>query len=136
MEGANRLAQPPVLSAPDLASPLRALGPGLWQVAEKPSALCHTDLHAGQFRWRGGRLTAPLDFRDIAVGPPAWDMASKACFRGWWAAGQVAGDADRDAALFGLLLAFHRAGRAARQGGPQRIEEAVAFARGCLNRLS
>ncbi|GGL70801.1 hypothetical protein GCM10010840_06180 [Deinococcus aerolatus] len=98
-EGGQLAAQPPVLSAPDLASPLRALGPGLWQVAEKPLALCHTDLHAGQFRWRGGRLTAPLDFRDVAVGPPAWDMASKACFRGWWAAGQVAGDADRDAAL-------------------------------------
>ncbi len=133
-------AQPLIEHALDLAAPLAALERELWQVAELPSALCHTDLHGGQFRWRGGRLAALLDFGDVAIGPPAWDLASAAYFHGWNAAEQIAHGAslrcDRPVALFGLLLAFHRAGRAAGQGGTGRMAQAVAFARSCLSRLS
>lgn len=139
LNGSRLSAQPLIHHAPDLALPLAALEPELWQVAETPSTLCHTDLHAGQFRWQAGRLAALLDFGDAAIGPPAWDVASVAYFHGWNAAELVAGAAaescGRNAALFGLLLAFHRAGRAAEQGRPQRLADAAAFARGCLNRL-
>ncbi len=132
-------AQPLIHHAPDLALPLAALEPELWQVAETPSALCHTDLHVGQFLWQGGRLAALLDFGDAAIGPPAWDIASVAYFHGWNVAEMVAETAslrcDRNAALFGLLLTFHRAGRAAEQNRPQRLAECVGFARSCLNRL-
>lgn len=106
---------------------------------QEPAALCHTDLHAGQLRWQGGRLQALLDFGDAAVGPPAWDVASVAYFHGWPVARVVAAAAslpcDRDAALFGVLLAFHRANRAGEQGRPQRAAQATAFARQCLDRL-
>lgn len=139
LNGGRLSAQPLIHHVPDLAFPLAALEPELWQVAETPSALCHTDLHAGQFLWQGGRLAALLDFGDAAIGPPAWDVASVAYFHGWNAAELVVGAAsescDQNAALFGLLLAFHRAGRAAEQGRPQRLAESVAFARSCLNRL-
>lgn len=125
--------------APDLAAPLARLEPGLRRVVTAPVALCHTDLHAGQFRWRAGRLTALLDFGDAAVGPPAWDVASVAYFHGWAAAARVARAAGlpcgADAALFGLLLAFHRAHRAAAQNRPEVRAQATAFARGCLERL-
>ncbi|MBB5362176.1 aminoglycoside phosphotransferase (APT) family kinase protein [Deinococcus humi] len=132
-------AQPLIQHAPDLTAAITALEPELWQVAKLPSAVCHTDLHGGQFRWQGGRLAALLDFGDAAIGPPDWDLASAAYFNGWCAAEQIAHGAslrcDPPVALFGLFLAFHRAGRAAEQGGPRRIAEAVAFARSCLNRL-
>ncbi|CAM4372561.1 aminoglycoside phosphotransferase family protein [Deinococcus marmoris] len=139
LNGGRLSAQPLIHHAPDLAPPLAALEPELGQVTETPSALCHTDLHAGQFRWQAGRLWALLDFGDAAIGPPAWDVASVAYFHGWNAAELVAEAAslrcDRNAALLGVLLAFHRAGRAAEQGRPQRLAEAAAFARSCLDRL-
>jgi aminoglycoside phosphotransferase (APT) family kinase protein len=119
---------------------LAALEPELWRLAELPSALCHTDLHGGQLRWQGGRLAALLDFGDAAIGPPAWDIASVAWFHGWSAAEEIAQGVglrcDHPVALFGLLLAFHRANRAAEQGSPQRSAEAAAFARSCLSRLA
>jgi aminoglycoside phosphotransferase (APT) family kinase protein len=125
--------------APDLAAPLAALKDDLRRVAQKPAALCHTDLHAGQLRWQGGRLAALLDFGDAAVGPPAWDVAGVAYFHGWAAAARAARAAGLpcggDAALFGLLLALHRAHRAAAQGRPEVRAQATAFARGCLERL-
>ncbi|WP_415790247.1 hypothetical protein [Deinococcus saxicola] len=62
-----------------------------------------------------------------------------AYFHGWDAAELVAGAAsvacNRNAALFGLSLAFHRVVRAARQNRPQRSAEAATFVRDCLNRL-
>ncbi|WP_081995087.1 aminoglycoside phosphotransferase family protein [Deinococcus radiopugnans] len=144
LNGGELFVQPLLRHAPDLAPPLRALEAELWRVAGTPatlpSALCHTDLHAGQIRWQAGRLVALMDFGDAAVGPPAWDVASVAYFHGWSVAARVAEAAalacNRDAALFGLLLALHRAGRAAEQGGPARLDEAVAFARGCVRRLA
>ena len=50
--GGRLSAQTLIHHAPNLSLPLSALEPELCQVAETPSALCHTDLHAGQFRWQ------------------------------------------------------------------------------------
>lgn len=131
--------QPLSQHAPNLAGPLAALEPELRHVITGQTAVCHTDLHGGQFRWHRGRLLALLDFGDAAVGPPAWDGASLAYFHGWTVAEQVAQAArlpcGRDAALFGLLLAFHRANRAGEQDRPERVAQAAAFARSCLERL-
>lgn len=130
-------AQPLIRAAPDLAAPLAELEQELRGVAWGTTAVCHTDLHGEQFRWHSGRLAALLDFGDAASGPPAWDVASLASFHGWPAAAAVARAAalpcGRGAALFGLLLAFHRASRAVTLN---RTAEAVAFARGCLERLA
>ncbi|WP_019585293.1 phosphotransferase family protein [Deinococcus apachensis] len=133
-------AHPLVAAAPDLAGPLAGLEGDLRDVIGGRTALCHTDLHGEQFRWREGRLAALPDFGDAAIGPPAWDVASLAYFHGWSVAEEVARAAalpcGREAALFGLLLAFHRASRAVTLRHPARTTEAVAFARGCLARLA
>lgn len=131
---------PLIAAAPDLAEPLAGLEGDLRDVIGGRAALCHTDLHGEQFRWQAGRLAALLDFGDAAIGPPAWDVASLAYFHGWPAAVEVARAAalpcGREAALFGLLLAFHRASRAVTLNRPARTAEAVTFARGCLARLA
>lgn len=131
---------PLIVAAPDLAEPLAGLEGDLRDVIGGRTALCHTDLHGGQFHWREGRLAALLDFGDAAIGPPAWDVASLAYFHGWGVAERVARPTalpcGREAALFGLLLAFHRASRAVTLSRPARMTEAVAFARGCLARLA
>lgn len=126
-----------VLAAPELLAPLRAGWDDLLRTLAGPHAPGHTDLHAGNLCWRGGRLAALFDFGDAAAGPAVWDVASVAYFHGWAAAKAVA-DAARitdlpGAARFGLLLALHRAGRAGGRG--QSPARAVAFARACLDRL-
>ncbi|WP_216318015.1 phosphotransferase family protein [Deinococcus aestuarii] len=130
---------PLVGAAPELASPLLALRDDLENVTRGRTALCHTDLHVGQFRWRHGRLAALLDFGDASVGPPAWDVASLALFHGWEVAAQVAEAAEvpngRQAILFGLLLSLHHARRSITLGRPARMTAAVAFARACLRHL-
>ncbi|WP_221089394.1 aminoglycoside phosphotransferase family protein [Deinococcus aquaedulcis] len=128
--------QPLVQADPALHAPLARRAEDLRRVAQGPTRVCHTDLHAGQLVWRGGRLAALLDFGDAACVPAAWDVASVAYFHGWVAAEQVAGAAGlpcgTDAALFGLLLAQHRAARARRR---EQMAQAVGFAHGCLGRL-
>lgn len=130
---------PLIRAAPELASRIARLRDGLESVIHGQTALCHTDLHRGQFRWREGRLSALLDFGDAAIGPPAWDVASLAYFHGWAVAEEVGRAASlscgRDAALFGLLLSFHRASRAITLSRPARLTEATQFARSCLERL-
>lgn len=138
--GGARLADHPLVgAAPDLASPLLELRDDLENITHGPTALCHTDLHGDQFRWRDGQLSALLDFGDASVGPPAWDVASVAYFHGWEVAARVAGAAGlpcgREASLFGLPLALHHASRSVTLGRPARMTAAVAFARGCLQRL-
>ncbi|RJF71079.1 aminoglycoside phosphotransferase family protein [Deinococcus cavernae] len=129
-------AQPLVWAAPDLQQALAALEDELLSLAELPTCVCHTDLHLNQWLWRRGELAALLDFGDASVGPVAWDWASLAYFHGWPQATELAGaPLGREVALFGLLLAFHRASRAARDNHPQRTDEAAAFARSCLERL-
>ncbi|PTA67467.1 aminoglycoside phosphotransferase family protein [Deinococcus arcticus] len=129
--------QPLVQADPALHAPLARCAEALQRAAHAPSRVCHTDLHAGQLVWRGGRLSALLDFGDAACVPAAWDVASVAYFHGWAAAEQVAAAAGlpeaQDAALFGLLLAQHRAARARRR---EQLGQAVAFAHGCLSRLA
>ncbi|MBZ9752408.1 aminoglycoside phosphotransferase family protein [Deinococcus sp. HMF7604] len=119
-----------------LLAPLTALKAQLREAVRHPAAVCHTDLHAGQLIWRGGRLAALLDFGDAAAGPPAWDTASVAYFHGWAAAQQVAAAAGQPcgeaSALFGVLLALHRASRAQRR---EQVRQAVTFAFSCLRRL-
>ncbi|MFC6661917.1 aminoglycoside phosphotransferase family protein [Deinococcus multiflagellatus] len=131
------LDQQPLVQADRSLQPhLDALTPEFQRAAGAPTRVCHTDLHAGQLIWRGGRLAALLDFGDAACVPAAWDVASAAYFHGWAAAAQVAAAAglpcDEDAALFGLLLAQHRAARARRR---EQMAQAVGFAHGCLGRL-
>ena len=122
--------------APELTDPLTRLEEELRALAKLPTAVCHTDLHRAQCIWRGGRLAALLDFGDASIGPAAWDWASLAYFHGWAVAGQVSGQPlGRQVPLFGLLLAFHRASRAVVLNRPERGQEAVAFARSCLERL-
>lgn len=131
--GKTALSEHPLIrAAPELAPPLAGMRAGLEGAVRGETALCHTDLHREQFRWREGRLSALLDFGDAAIGPPAWDVASVAYFHGWEAAGATGLPVERDAALFGLLLAFHRASRARSQA---RLGEAAAFARSCLDHL-
>ncbi|WP_291426412.1 phosphotransferase, partial [Deinococcus sp.] len=128
-----------VVAAPELARPLIQLAAELRQVVRQPGVICHSDLHPNQFIWRGGRLAALLDFGDAAIAPPAWDQASLAFFHGWDVAELVSHAAaqhlGRGSALFGLLLALHRASRAAEHAQTKRLEQAVRFARCCLNRL-
>lgn len=123
---------PLIRTAPELEPPVADLRADLQSAVRGQTALCHTDLHREQFRWRGGRLAALLDFGDAAVGPPTWDVASVAYFQGWAVAEATGLPVNRDAALFGLRLAFHRANRAT---GQTRLTEAAAFARSCLDRL-
>lgn len=131
-------AHPLVWAAPDLAQPIQALHDDFFEVMQAETAVCHTDLHRNQFQWQVGRLAFIMDFGDASAFPPAWDLASVAYFHGWNVAGQVAEAAallpGREAALLGLLLAFHRASRA-QEGHPQQRETAIAFARSCLERV-
>ncbi|WP_102128040.1 aminoglycoside phosphotransferase family protein [Deinococcus planocerae] len=126
---------PLVGTAPALAPLLAPRRDDLENVVHGPTALCHTDLHGGQVRWREGRLTALLDFGDASIGPPAWDVASLAFFHGWDSARTTGLPCGREAALFGLLLALHHARRSVTLGRPARMRAAVTFARGCLQRL-
>lgn len=129
-------AQPLIWAAPELSRPLSQLEGSLRALTDLPAAVCHTDLHVNQLLWQEGRLAALLDFGDASIGPAAWDWASLAYFHGWDRAAQVAGQSlTHDAALFGLLIAFHRASRAVTLNRPQRTAEAVAFAWSCLKRL-
>lgn len=139
--GETPLERHPLIgTAPELALPIARLRDGLEGVICGETALCHTDLHREQFRWQEGRLSALLDFGDAAIGPPAWDLASIAYFHGWEVAEGVASAAalncGHSAALFGLLLAFHRASRAVTMGRSTHPTEAAAFARSCLVRLA
>ncbi|GAA5500726.1 hypothetical protein Dxin01_00451 [Deinococcus xinjiangensis] len=129
-------SHPLLWRAPELGPPLWALADELKAVLHSQTAVCHTDLHHNQLIWRGGRLAALLDFGDATVAPPAWDSASLAFYHGWDAVMLAGLEAGRAAALFGLLLAFHRAGRAAETGSVARQAQAAAFARGCLERLA
>lgn len=130
-------AQPLIWLEKELHDPLQALEGELHDLAHLPVCVCHTDLHLNQWVWRGGELAAFLDFGDASIGPPAWDWASLAYFHGWEPAARLAGEPlGREVALFGLLLAFHRASRAVTLNRPARKVEAVAFARSCLERLS
>ena len=128
--------QPLIWLEQTLSEPIQALEDELRALAHLPACVCHTDLHLNQWVWRGGELAAFLDFGDASIGPPEWDWASLAYFHGWDSAGKLAGQRlGRPVALFGLLLAFHRASRAVTLNRPGRKAEAVAFARSCLERL-
>ncbi|MFC4638585.1 phosphotransferase family protein [Deinococcus hohokamensis] len=123
--------EPLVAAAPDLCAPLARREAALRALPAGRGVVSHTDLHAGQVLWRGGRLAGLLDFGDAAVGPVVWDSASLAFFHGW-AASEAAGlPGGRDAALMGVLLAIHRARRARTAG---QLARAVTFARMCLTR--
>lgn len=130
------LPAPLMWAAPDLIAPLTELRGDLLNLASRPTAVCHTDLHRDQLLWWNGRLAALLDFGDATIGPPAWDWASLAFFHGWEIAAQVAQEELRDdAALFGLLLSLHRANRALHNNQPARVDAAKSFALSCLARL-
>lgn len=136
-------AHPLVLAAPDLAASLERHQADLQAVIHTDAVICHTDLHGGQFRLHAGRLSGLLDFGDAAIGPPAWDLASFACFHGWERLDDLlAGYGRRDpvliqqAHLFGLLLAFHRASRAVTLDHPTRMRASVEFTWATLDRLA
>lgn len=121
----------------ELREPIQALEEELRALANLPVCVCHTDLHLNQWVWRNAELAAFLDFGDASIGPPEWDWASLAYFHGWDSAARLANqELTREVALFGLLLAFHRASRAVSLNRPHRKAEAVQFARSCLERLS
>lgn len=136
-------AHPLVQAAPDLAAPLQSHEAGLRSVIHTGAVVCHTDLHGEQFRLHAGRLTGLLDFGDAAIGPPAGDLASFAYFHGWARLDELLlsyGEHDdallRQAHLFGLLLAFHRASRAVTLHRPVRLQASVEFARTTLDLLA
>ncbi|ULH16344.1 aminoglycoside phosphotransferase family protein [Deinococcus sp. KNUC1210] len=125
---------------------LRALHRELLALKTAPVVVCHTDLHSGQLLWIRAddgtrRLSALLDFGDAACGPVCWDVASFAYFHGWERAdwlrdGLSSPPPMREAALFGVLLAFHRARRAHSLKRPADLHRAQAFLAVTLERLT
>ncbi|WP_189087869.1 aminoglycoside phosphotransferase family protein [Deinococcus ruber] len=127
--------------------------PRLWTLRREllaletaPAVVCHTDLHAGQLLWTRAhdgtrRLSGLLDFGDAACGPAAWDVASFAYFHGWKRAdwlcdGLETAPPAREAALMGVLLAFHRARRAYSLSRPADLHRAQTFLTLTLERLT
>lgn len=132
-------SHPIIAERPDFLPRLHTAEPTILELVDSlpQPVVLHTDLHPGQFLFKGGRLAALVDFGDATAGPPAWDVASFAYFFGWQRAGwMLEGYTDdrarrdqlrAEARLFALVIALHHAGRAGVLGQRRRMDGAIRY---------
>jgi aminoglycoside phosphotransferase (APT) family kinase protein len=137
--------------APDLVSPLSARQAAILAAAGSgPFVAVHSDLNRGNILIRDGGLAGLIDFGDVIIANPAWDVACFAFFHDWarvgdflegYGAGYGVGyGAGKDAAAklmseartLSIAFALQHAGRGDELGDPERVERAVGFLRRCL----
>jgi Ser/Thr protein kinase RdoA (MazF antagonist) len=86
-DGRALLTHPLARVEPRLLEPVGALRGALLRYAEPPAAaaVCHTDVNPSHVLVREGLLAGLIDFGDVAIVPPAFDIASFAYYSGWTA---------------------------------------------------
>lgn len=138
-DGRPLMAHPLVRAAPHLVPAVGELREQLLAYADVPArAVCHTDLNASHFLIRDGRLTGLIDFGDVAIVPPAFDIASFAFYEGWettehflegYASNRVLRDLRRaEAYHLGVVLALQKVHKhTVRRPDAERLRRAVAF---------
>ena len=106
----------------------------LHDLSASGQVLCHTDLHERNILVADGRLTGLIDFGDMTVAPPAWDLGSIRYFHGSEALATVLeGYARDDAALAedavraSAAIALHHAVRSRLPGKHHRLVVAVDY---------
>lgn len=135
-------AHPLIVAAPNLAlfvgEALARIGTRL---AERRTAVCHTDLHERQILCAGNELAALLDFGDASLLDPNWDLGSiyyfhgdatlKEVVRGYTRNTDQAAELSVDAQLFSIGIAMHHASRALLPGKAHRRQVALDHVERC-----
>ena len=97
---------------------------------ENRAALCHSDLHERQVLLHNNHLAALLDFGDVTIADPRWDLGSLLYFHGPEVVKNMLGSYGAgtltEACLFSIGIALHHANRSLIEGKEHRLAIATA----------